>query len=100
MKIKQFRLELLLPARQQTRMVKYISWLTLSITLSLHAACKESRVRQPRASGFCDRVVNSVLNLPDGQAKIFQKIKITKVLKDKRFKLLINSCEPKVAPTK
>ena len=25
-------------------------------------------------------LVNSVLNLPDGQAKIFQRIKITKVL--------------------
>ena len=43
-------------------------------------ACKESRVRQPRASGFCDRASEFVPNLPDGQAKIFQRIKITKVL--------------------
>ena len=43
-------------------------------------AKKASRVRQPRASGFCIGLVNSVLNLPDGQAKIFRRIKITKVL--------------------
>lgn len=80
MKIKQFRLELVLPGRQQTRMVKYISWLTLTITLSLHAACKENRVREPGASDFAIGLVISVLNLSNGQAKIFQKIKITKVL--------------------
>ena len=49
---------------------------------------------------FAIGLVNSVLNLPDGQGKIFWRIKITKVLYDKCFKFLINSCGPKVAPTK
>ena len=54
----------------------------------------------PGLVDFAIGVVNSVLNLPDEKAKIFRKIKITKVLSDKCFKLLINSCEPKVASTK
>ena len=44
------------------------------------SVCKESHVRQPGASGFAIGLVNSVLNLPDGQAKIFLRSKITKVL--------------------
>ena len=40
---------------------------------------------------FAIGLVNSVFNLPDGQAKIFRRIRITNVL---------NSCELKVAPTK
>ena len=44
-------------------------------------ACKESRVRQPGAIvDFAIGLVNSVLNLPDGQVKIFRRIKITEVL--------------------
>ena len=54
----------------------------------------------PGLMDFAIRLVNSVLNLPDGQAKIFWRIKITKVLQDKCFKFLINSCGPKVARTK
>ena len=54
----------------------------------------------PGLVDFAIRLVNSVLYLPDGQAKIFRRIKITKVLFDKCFKLLVNSCGPKVAPTK
>ena len=34
----------------------------------------------PGLVDFAIRLVNSVLNLPDGQAKIFRRIKITKVL--------------------
>ena len=34
----------------------------------------------PGLVDFAIGLVNSVLNLPDGQAKIFQRIKITKVL--------------------
>ena len=34
----------------------------------------------PGPVDFAIGLVNSVLNLPDGQAKIFQRIKITKVL--------------------
>ena len=45
-------------------------------------ACKESRIRVNFAIGL----VNSVLNLPDGQVKIFRRIEITEVLKDKCFK--------------
>ena len=54
----------------------------------------------PGLVDFAIGLVNSVLNLPDGQGKIFRRIKITKVLQDKCFKILINSCGPKVAPTK
>ena len=54
----------------------------------------------PGLVDFAIGLVNSVLNLLDGQAKIFRRIKITKVLYDKCFKLLINSCGPKVAPAK
>ena len=54
----------------------------------------------PGLVDFAIGLVNSVLNLPDGQAKIFRRIKITKVLYIKCFKFLINSCGPKVAPTK
>ena len=45
---------------------------------------------------FAIGLVNFVLNFPDGQAKIFLRIKITKVLEDKCFtcKFLINSCRP------
>ena len=50
----------------------------------------------PGLVDFAIGLVNSVLNLPDGQAKIFLRIKITKVLLDKCFtcKFLINSCGP------
>ena len=34
----------------------------------------------PGLVDFAIGLVNSVLNLPDGQAKIFRRIKITKVL--------------------
>ena len=34
----------------------------------------------PELVHFAIGLVNSVLNLPDGQAKIFRRIKITKVL--------------------
>ena len=54
----------------------------------------------PGLVDFAIRLVNSVLNLPDGQAKIFRRIKIIKVLQDKCFKFLINFCGLKVAPTK
>lgn len=37
----------------------------------------------PGRVDFAIGLVNSVLNLPDGQAKIFWIIKITKVLQDK-----------------
>ena len=48
--------------------------------LSSKAACKESRVRQPGLVDFAIGLVNSVLNLPDGQEKIFLRSKITEVL--------------------
>ena len=54
----------------------------------------------PGLVDFAIGLVNSVLNLPDGQAKIFQRIKITKVLQDKCFEFVITSCGPKVALTK
>ena len=44
-------------------------------------AWKERHVPQPGASGFCERANEfCALSLPDGQAKIFRRIKITKVL--------------------
>ena len=63
-------------------------------------ACKEVVSDSPGLVDYAIGLVNSVLNLPDGQAKIFWRIKITKLLQDKCFKFLINSCGPKVAPTK
>ena len=53
----------------------------------------------PGLMDFAIRLVDSVVNLPEGQAKSFRRIKIT-VLVDKCFKFLINACGPKVAPTK
>ena len=49
---------------------------------------------------FAIGLVNSMLNLPEGQINIFRRVKITEVLQDKYFKFLINSFRPKVAPTK
>ena len=50
----------------------------------------------PGLVDFAIGLVNFVLNLPDGQAKIVLRIKITKVLEDKCLtcKFLINSCGP------
>ena len=45
---------------------------------------------------FAIGLVNSVLNFPEGQMKIFRRIKITEQLKA----ILINSCGTKVASTK
>ena len=42
----------------------------MKATETKHTGCKENCIRQRRASGFCDRLVNSVLNLPNRQAKI------------------------------
>ena len=53
----------------------------------------------PGLVDFAIGLVDSVVNLPEGQVKSFRRIKIT-VLVDKCFKFLINSCGPKVAPTK
>ena len=39
----------------------------------------------PELVDFAIGLVNSVLNLPDGQVKIFRRIKITEVLQDKMF---------------
>ena len=42
-------------------------------------ACKESRVRQPGASGFCYRA-SVFCSLPDGQVLFFWEIQITEGL--------------------
>ena len=39
----------------------------------------------PELVDFAIGLVNSVLNLRDGQVKIFRRIKITEVLQDKMF---------------
>ena len=39
----------------------------------------------PELVDFAIGLVNSVLNLPDGQVKIFRRIKIIEVLQDKMF---------------
>ena len=39
----------------------------------------------PGLVDFVIGLVNSVLNLPDGQVKIFRRSKITEVLSDKMF---------------
>ena len=39
----------------------------------------------PELVDFAIGLVNSVLNLPDGQVKIFRRIKITEVLQNKMF---------------
>ena len=44
--------------------------------LRAFAACKESCVRQPGASGFVIGLVIFVLNLPDGQVLFFVEIQI------------------------
>ena len=49
---------------------------------------------------FAIGLVNSVLNLSEGQVNIFRRIKITEVLRGKYFKFLINSFGPKVPSTK
>ena len=54
----------------------------------------------PWLMDFAIGLVNSMLNLPEGQINIFRRVKITEVLQDKYFKFLINSFRPKVAPTK
>ena len=64
--------------------------------VSLHQGAKKVVSDSPRLVDFAIGLVNSVLNLPTRQAKIFRRIKITKVLQDKCFKFLINSCGPKV----
>jgi len=68
-------------------------------SLTVHRA-KKVVSDSPGWVDFAIELVNSVLNLPDGQAKIFWIIKVTKVLQDKCFKFLINSCGLKVAPTR
>ena len=47
---------------------------------------------------FAIGLVNSVLNLPEW--RFFGEVKLQKYCKTKCFKFLINSCGPKVAPTK
>ena len=54
-----------------------MSWNVLDISTAL-SACKESRVRQPGASGFAFGLVNSVLNLSDGQVNFLGKFKLQK----------------------
>ena len=44
------------------------------------SACKESRVDSPGLVDFSIGLENSVLNLPDGQVRIFRRSKITEVL--------------------
>ena len=46
----------------------------------LQQGAKKVVSNSPGLVDFAIGLVNSVLNLPDGQAKIFQRIKITKVL--------------------
>ena len=41
-------------------------------------ACKESSVWWPGASDFATGLVNSVINLPDGQVKFFEEFKLQK----------------------
>ena len=65
--------------------------------------CKELKKVVSDSPGLVDcaiGLVNSVLNLPEEQVNVFQRIKITEVLQDKNFKFLINLFGPKVAPTK
>ena len=42
------------------------------------AASKESSIPQPGVSGFAIGLVNSVMNLPDGQVKFFEEFKLQK----------------------
>ena len=52
----------------------------------------------PGLVDFAIGLVNSVLNLPNGQVKSLRKLQ--KYCKTKCFKFLKNSCGPKIAPTK
>ena len=45
--------------------------------IELLTMCKEIRVREPGASGFCYWLVIFVLNLPDRQVLFFGEIQIT-----------------------
>ena len=42
------------------------------------SACKESSVRYPGQVDFAIGLVNSVINLPDGQVKFFEEFKLQK----------------------
>ena len=62
-----------------------LSYASCNITETLTKSCCDQRAKKvvsdsPGLVDFAIGLVNSVLNLPDGQAKIFLRIKITKVL--------------------
>ena len=75
------------------------SWLTKVLYFTVHRA-KKVVSDSPGLVDFAIGLVNCVLNLPEEQVDVFQRIKITEVLQDKNFKFLINLFGPKVAPTK
>ena len=60
--------------------VKVDSFATLFCELSPTQGAKKVVSDSPGLVDFAIGLVNSVLNLPDGQVKIFRRIKITKVL--------------------
>ena len=66
----------------------------------IHQRAKKVVSDSPGLVDYAIGLVNSVLNLPDGQEKFFWEVKLQKYCKTKYFKFLINSCRLKVAPTK
>ena len=58
---------------------RFLNKISLDRLLTLQCA-KKVVSDSPGLLDFAIRLVNSVLNFPNGQAKIFQRIKITKVL--------------------
>ena len=53
--------------------------------IKLNQRAKKVVSDSPGLVDFVIGLVNSVLNLPDGQVKIFRRSKITEVLSDKMF---------------
>ena len=61
--------------------ITFQSYMTISLRFSSNVQnAKKVMSDSPGLVDFAIGLVNSVLNLPDGQARIFRRIKITKVL--------------------
>ena len=94
---KNLLVSLISSAKKLSRLIKSLRFYRC---LNTQQGAKKVVSDSPGLVDFAIGLVNSVLNLPDGQVKIFRIIKIKKVPQDKCFKFLINSCRPKVTPTK
>ena len=55
-----------------------ISTVPIGHYMYIKSVCKESSVRQAGASGFAIGLVNSVINLPEGQVNFFEEFKLQK----------------------